>query len=58
MPILQQALDAVRSFKPFTPQQRAELLARTAAAASGGKTERYKTTHHFDGTIHNPQWLG
>ena len=22
-----------------------------------GSTELYKTTEHFDGTNHNPQWL-
>ncbi len=58
MPILQQALDAVRSFEPLTPERRAALLAKTASAARDGKTERYKTTHYFDGTLHNPQWLG
>ncbi len=58
MEILQQALQAVRSFQPFTPQRRAELLGRTADAARDGKTERYKTSTHFDGTVQNPQWLG
>ena len=57
MGILQQALDAVRTFQPLTPEQRADLLARTATLAADGKTERYKTTHQFDGTVHNPQWL-
>jgi predicted aldo/keto reductase-like oxidoreductase len=55
--ILQQALQAVRGFAPFTRQQREGLLARTAAAARDGKTERYKTSHHFDGTVHHPDWL-
>jgi hypothetical protein len=58
LPILQQALDAVRTFKPFTPEQRAALLAKTAAVARDGRTERYKVSHHFDGTIQHPQWLG
>ncbi len=58
LPILQQALQAVRSFQPFTAEQRAALLARTADAAREGKAERYKTTQHFDGTTQNPQWLG
>jgi hypothetical protein len=26
--------------------------------ARDGKYELYKTTHHFDGTDQNPQWLG
>jgi diketogulonate reductase-like aldo/keto reductase len=57
MEILRQALEAVRTFEPFTPEKRAELLARTAVLAKDGKTERYKVSHHFDGTIKNPEWL-
>jgi predicted aldo/keto reductase-like oxidoreductase len=55
---LQQALGAARSFKPFTAEQSAALLSRTAKAAQNGEFERYKTTHDFDGTYQNPQWLG
>jgi predicted aldo/keto reductase-like oxidoreductase len=58
LPILEQALNAARSFRPLSDTQVAELLARTANAAQAGQYERYKTTHHFDGTFHNPQWLG
>jgi aryl-alcohol dehydrogenase-like predicted oxidoreductase len=58
MPILQQALDAARSFQPMDPSQVAALLAKTAKVAEAGKFELYKTTHHFDGTSANPQWLG
>ncbi len=36
MPILAQALDAVRSYVPPTPEQRAALLARSAAVAMTG----------------------
>jgi uncharacterized protein len=36
----------------------AALLERTAHDARDGKYELYKTTHHFDGTYQNPQWLG
>ncbi len=56
--ILQQALQAVRSFVPLTPEQRASILQRTAALAQDGHTEKYKISNHFDGTVHNPQWLG
>jgi predicted aldo/keto reductase-like oxidoreductase len=56
--ILQQALDAARSFKPVTQGEVAGLLAKTAPAAGKGEYERYKTSHDFDGTYHNPQWLG
>ena len=58
MPVLQQALDAVKTFTPLTPEQREAILAKTAKVAADGKTERYKTSHFFDSTIKNPQWLG
>jgi uncharacterized protein len=58
MAILQQALDAARSFKPMKKDEVAQLLAKTAAAAGKGEFEPYKTTHNFDGTFMNPQWLG
>jgi len=58
LPILQQALDAARSFKPLGKEEVAQLLARTASAAGMGEFELYKTTHDFDGTYQNPQWLG
>jgi predicted aldo/keto reductase-like oxidoreductase len=58
LPILQQALQAARSFQPLDPSQVAALLAKTEAAAEAGQFELYKTTHHFDGTYANPQWLG
>ena len=58
LPILDQALQAVRNFKPLTESQVAALLAKTASAAEAGKFELYKTSHHFDGTLANPQWLG
>jgi len=55
---VQQALDAARSFKPLSSSQVAALLARTEQAARNGQFEGYKTTNNFDGTAHNPQWLG
>ena len=58
LPILQQALHAARSFQPMESSQVAALLAKTAKAAVGGQFELYKTSHHFDGTVANPQWLG
>jgi predicted aldo/keto reductase-like oxidoreductase len=56
--ILQQALDAARSFKPMSQSEVATLLAKTAPVAGKGEYELYKTTHNFDGTYQNPQWLG
>ena len=58
LPILQQALQAARSFQPMNSSQVAALLARTAKAAEAGQFELYKTSHRFDGTYANPQWLG
>jgi predicted aldo/keto reductase-like oxidoreductase len=58
MKILQQALEAARTFKALSHEQVASLLAKTAPAAKNGKYEQYKTTHNFDGTYQNPQWLG
>jgi len=58
MPILQQALDAARSFRPLDPKEVNAMRTKTAQAAQEGKFELYKTTHNFDGTFHNPQWLG
>jgi len=58
LPILQQALDAARSYKPMSEEESAALLAKTKEAGSDGKFERYKTQTMYDGTDHNPQWLG
>jgi predicted aldo/keto reductase-like oxidoreductase len=58
MKILQQAMDAARSFQPMSPVEVSSLLAKTAPAAAKGEFERYKTSRDFDGTFHNPQWLG
>jgi predicted aldo/keto reductase-like oxidoreductase len=58
LPILQQALQAARTFQPMDSSQVAALLAKTAKAAEAGQFELYKTTHHFDGTVANPHWLG
>jgi aryl-alcohol dehydrogenase-like predicted oxidoreductase len=57
-PILDQAIEAARTYKPMTKEEVAALLARTRIAALHGQFELYKTTSHFDGTAHNPQWLG
>ena len=56
--ILKQAFEAVKTFQPMTEEQVADLLARTAEAASAGRFEGFKTTNGFDGTAKNPQWLG
>jgi len=58
MPILQQAIDAARSFRPMSKADVGALLSKTAPAAGKGEFERYKISNDFDGTVHNPQWLG
>jgi uncharacterized protein len=58
MQILEQALNAARSFRPMKSNEIEALLAKTKRAAQHGKYELYKTTHHFDGTYQNPRWLG
>ena len=58
MPILEQALLAVREFTPMTDAERSNLLAKTDKAARGGKYEPYKTTTLFDATTYNPSWMG
>jgi predicted aldo/keto reductase-like oxidoreductase len=55
---VQQAIDLGRNFKPLTESERAALLSKTAEVAKNGEFEKYKTTPQFDGTAHNPQWLG
>jgi len=58
MELLQQALRAVSTFKPFAPVDVSRLLSRTAPAAESGRYELYKTSDDHDGTSRNPQWLG
>jgi len=58
MEIVKQALDTARNFKPMKEDEIAALLDKTATAGANGKFELYKTAEQFDGTTHNPQWLG
>ena len=56
--VLDQAFQAVESFRPMDTQQVAAILAKTKDAAMTGKFELFKTSSHYDGTIKNPAWLG
>ena len=56
--ILDQALQAARSFRPLDERQVDELLAKTAKAATEGRYEPYKTGIDYDSTSRNPEWLG
>ncbi|SPE41884.1 Aldo/keto reductase [Candidatus Sulfopaludibacter sp. SbA3] len=58
MRILDQAVGAARRFRPMKRAEVEAILAKTAQAAQAGGYEQYKTTHSFDGTYQNPQWLG
>jgi ABC-type branched-subunit amino acid transport system substrate-binding protein len=58
MEILEQALEAARTFTPLSKEAVASLLARTADAAATGKYELFKTSSRYDRTAHNPHWLG
>ncbi len=58
MKVLNQALDTARNFRPLSQEQVAAILNKTADVAKAGQYELYKTSHTFDGTYHNPQWLG
>ncbi len=56
-PILDQAIEAVKTFKPLNRDQVDQLLAKTREAAIAGKYELFKTSSHFDSTAKNPDWL-
>ena len=58
MAILDQAIEAARTFKPMTPAEVSALLAKTKDAAMTGQFEPFKTTTQFDSTAQNPNWMG
>lgn len=58
MEILDQGLEAVRTFKPMTSEEARALIERTRSDALTGTFEKFKTSNHFDGTAHHPEWLG
>jgi uncharacterized protein len=55
--ILDQALEAVRTFKPLTRTEVSDVLKRTRSVALEGKYELYKTSTRFDGTQQHPDWI-
>ena len=57
MAILDQAIEAARTFKPMSSTEVSALLAKTKDAAMTGQFEPFKTTPQFDGTAQNPQWM-
>ncbi len=58
MQILEQALEAARSFQPMSDADVETLRSKTAAVAVTGEFELFKTSSVYDGTAQNPGWLG
>ena len=58
LPILRQALEVAKTFRPLTNKARLALLAKTKRVSLRGDYETYKTLNRFDGTEWNPEWLG
>ena len=58
MKILEQALEAARTFRPLSRAAVRELLARTQTQALTGNFELFKTSSIFDSTAKHPGWLG
>jgi hypothetical protein len=57
MAMLDQAVEAARTFQPLTTAEVSALLAKTRDAAMTGEFEPFKTTQQFDGTAQHPQWM-
>ena len=55
MRILEQALEAVTTFKPWTRQVVDKLFEKTSKWAANGEFELFKTSSHFDSTAQNPE---
>jgi aryl-alcohol dehydrogenase-like predicted oxidoreductase len=55
---LDEAIEAVRTFKPMSEAEVAAILSKTATAAQAGKFELFKTDTMFDGTDQHPEWVG
>jgi aryl-alcohol dehydrogenase-like predicted oxidoreductase len=55
---LEQAFTAAKTYSALTKADIDRILSRTAVAAANGKFEPFKTGTGFDGTAHNPDWLG
>ncbi len=56
--LLDQAFQAVKTFRPMDEAEVAALVAKTKEDAQNGAYELFKTTSHFDTTARHPDWLG
>jgi predicted aldo/keto reductase-like oxidoreductase len=57
MEYIDQAIEAVRTYKPMNPTQISALLDKTRPSALTGKYELFKTADRFDATARNPAWI-
>jgi aryl-alcohol dehydrogenase-like predicted oxidoreductase len=55
---LDQAFQAMKTFKPMSAAQVEALTSKTKDAAMSGRIERFKTSEDFDGTTHDPSSMG
>ncbi len=56
--ILDQACEAVRTFRTLSETEVETLLAKTVHAGAQGEYEPFKTSSIFDSTAQHPEWLG
>jgi len=56
--ILDQAFEAVRTFKPLSGTEVAALVEKTKTYAANGKYEFFKTSNHFDTTAKHADFMG
>ena len=56
--ILDQAIEAARTYSQVTQEQLDGIMAKTAQAAARGDWELFKTSNRFDSTAKNLKWLG
>jgi aryl-alcohol dehydrogenase-like predicted oxidoreductase len=56
--VLDQAIEAARTFRPLREADVNALLARTKTVAARGRFELFKTSTLFDSTQAHPEWLG
>src|SRR5260370_7208165 len=54
---LDQAFEAVRTFRPLSETQLQAIVSKTREAAMTGTFEPFKTTAQYDGTPPHPAWM-
>jgi predicted aldo/keto reductase-like oxidoreductase len=58
MDILNQAFEAIATYRSLSDADVAALLKKTEQAGRNGQFEPFKTTEGFDATAFHPEWLG